>query len=127
MKTLLTLLLSTYFLSAADIHWQNSYQAGLTLAKAENKPIIVMLSASYCKVCKKMKKTVFTDEKIINRQNKHYISIMLDIKKDTLPSHLKSLGTPTFYYLSPEGKVLDTKVGGSNVFGWNKYLNHIAP
>jgi len=126
MKILTSLLLSAYLLMGSEISWYHDFGAGLKAASLSNKKVVLMLSAEHCKVCNTMKKTVFTDKDVITKQNKKFISVMLDVKKDKVPENIKVFGTPSFYLLSAKGEIIDTKIGGSNLYGWNKHLNKIS-
>ncbi len=123
MKILMALLMATVMWGSSEIKWYDDFELAKVEAKKVHKPIIVMFTTSWCGVCNMMKKDVFTDKNIIKKQSGNYVSVMLDKEFDDIPKRFKVFGTPTFYFLDEEAKELDIKVGGSNVFGWNRSLD----
>ncbi|WP_246022013.1 thioredoxin family protein [Flavobacterium cellulosilyticum] len=69
---------------------ERNYQTILSTSKTENKPIFMMLYATWCPHCNKMKNTVFKEEKVRSMLRTNFICTWFDI--DT-----------------PEGKILNTK------------------
>ena len=122
MKLFIILLLSSSVLLASKIQWSDNLIASQTLAKKQNKPLIVMLSSPYCHVCHMMKEKVFTDSGVIKEQNKHFISVKLEIDFDDIPEQFEVHGTPTFYAYDKNGKFINYKLGGSTLKGWKRYL-----
>lgn len=63
--------------------WVINLEAGLIQAKAEGKPAVIDMWASWCKNCKYMDKTTFKDEKVLARLDEFvkikYITEDLDI------------------------------------------------
>jgi len=123
MKILLILLMTISMWASSEIKWYDDYEAAKIEAKKTDKPIIVMFTTSWCGVCNMMKKDVFTDNGIIKKQSENFISVMFDKEFDDVPEGFDIFGTPTFYFLDSNAKELDMKVGGSNLFGWNKTLD----
>ena len=123
MKILVALIMMTSLLLASNINWYSNYNEARSIAKTEHKPIIVMITASWCGVCNMMKNSVFTDSKIIKKQNAKFISVMLDKDKNVVPKEFKVYGTPTFYFLDYKGELVEMYMGGSNMFGWNEKLD----
>lgn len=126
MKSLLILISSAYILMGVEINWYHNFDLGLKEASHSNKKVILMLTAEHCKACSTMKETVFKDEGIISKQNNAFISIILDAQKDKIPVNIHLFGTPSFYLLNERGEIIDTRIGGSNLLGWNTYLDEIS-
>ena len=125
-KIILMLILGTLLWANDSIGWMDDFDAAKIEAKKVHKPIIVMFTTSWCHVCNMMKKEVFTDEGIIKKQRAHFVSVMLDKEFDDIPKGFEVFGTPTFYFLDENAKIVDMKVGGSNVMGWNRTLDKYA-
>jgi len=91
----------------------------------ENKRIIIEASSSTCHFCKKMKREVLDTKQIQENINKDFIFIEIDIDKMELPFGLKKAFqgiTPTFFFLSKEGKLLNHYPGSWNSRDWNLIL-----
>ncbi|MEW5701015.1 MAG: thioredoxin fold domain-containing protein [Candidatus Zixiibacteriota bacterium] len=101
------------------IEWL-TYDAGLAKAKAENKPIIIDFTASWCGWCKKMERETFSDPKVIKYMRDTYVPIKVwgdDTTKAAMVSHNGERmtqqrlsgavygvrGYPTFWFLDSQG------------------------
>jgi len=62
-------------LMAAEINWAKDYESGLKQAKAENKPMLFVISRDTCKYCVRLKNTTFKDEKVTTVINKDFIAV----------------------------------------------------
>ena len=61
--------------------FQGTFNEALVKAKQENKVLFVDFYAVWCVPCKKMAKTVFTQEEVGKFFNEHFVSIQLDAEK----------------------------------------------
>ena len=61
--------------------FKGTFEEALVKAKQENKPLFVDFYAVWCVPCKKMAKTVFTQEAVGKYFNEHFISLQLDAEK----------------------------------------------
>ena len=113
MKPLLTLLLS-FLCLAADAKWASSYEEAFTLAKAQEKSVLVMLSQENCKACWYMENIVFEDEVLIETIEKEYVMLYLDVHDDDIHG-LDYSGTPTLYFLTSDDKVIKRLDGVYNI------------
>ena len=87
-------------------------------AQREDKMIIVEASASDCYFCKKMKQEVISTKEIQDLLQKDFILIEVAVDKEMLPFGLKKQYkgiTPSFFFLSKEGKLLNSFPGS-----WSK-------
>jgi thioredoxin-related protein len=64
-------------LFAGNVKWYD-FNAGLKLAKAKKKPIIIDFYADWCHWCKVMDKETFSDSQVSNKLRKDFIAIRLD-------------------------------------------------
>jgi len=64
-----------------QINWQ-SYDAGIQMIKSQNKKGFVHFYTDWCTYCKLMNKQTFTDEKIIDYLNTHFVSIRVNAEKE---------------------------------------------
>ncbi len=86
----------------SGIHWQ-SYVKGLDAAKSQNKPVFLYFHADWCTYCKKLKKTTFADQDVLNYLNSNFISITVDIEKEkNLAQQWGIKGLPTLWFLKAD-------------------------
>lgn len=125
-KFLFCLFLTALSLQASDI-WGTDYDAGLKLAAASNKPVLLEFTGSdWCPPCMKLTSTVFEQPAFEEFAKKNLVLVKFDFpRKKELPAELKSAndamarqfkvsGFPTLILLSSSGKELARKVGYDN-------------
>ncbi len=128
MKKLLSLLSIVTILSAQDLTWSNDYNNTITTAKKEHKIVLMMYHASWCPECGYMKKVIFKDPKLQQYMQKHFELLAFDISTDKakLPQGYSFIGVPTFFFISPEGKLITKFEGSSDADTFLKKLQDIA-
>ena len=111
MKTLLLTLLALSTLLSAPLKWEHSYAQAVTRAEAEHKNIFVFIEADDCPYCEQMKQEVL-ETKYIDNALKHFVPLKLDISSKDAKTHFpKAYVTPTSYFITPEGEMLEEAVG----------------
>lgn len=106
-----------------ELKW-NKFDEGLSLAKKNNKKVLIDVYADWCKWCKKMDAEVFTNDTIAPYLKKNYVLIKLDgesqekikYKGETMTAAAFAqgfgvTGFPTVLFLEPDGEAI-TKVPG---------------
>lgn len=86
-----------------EIEWQG-YEAGLAKAKAENKPILLVISATWCPHCKSYSH-VFEDARVTKRA-KDFVMVRVDAdQRMDVSTTFKPDGmyVPRTYFLGPDG------------------------
>mgnify|MGYP001584005715 CR=1 FL=1 len=68
----------------SKIKWLSMHE-GLKQSKLQKKPIFIDLYAAWCRYCKIMEHTTFSDKKIIDALNKKFISIKIYVDRKTKP------------------------------------------
>ncbi len=99
--------------SFGNVSWY-SLKEGLKKAKEENKPIVIYITSKHCQYCKKMDRTTFQDKQVIDYLEKHFVPIKVEkSSKDGLEVRkiYGYVGTPTFHFLTPDGKKIKTLFG----------------
>lgn len=82
---------------------ENDYKLALEQSKTSKKPIFVMVYATWCPHCNKMKATVLKDPTVIDFFNTNYINVMMDGESPTGKDFMKKFritSFPTFLYLN---------------------------
>lgn len=95
-------------------------------AKAENKTIMVEAMSLTCHYCKIMEDEVFSKASIQEEMEEDFIFLSIDVDKITLPFGLdkeyKGM-TPTFFTLTPDGKLLNVYPGAWTQEDFSEILN----
>lgn len=113
-------------LQASELNWAGSFKEALTLAQKEDKNMMVLITTETCRWCRKLESQTLTDETVITRLNKDYISVHLTRDVDNYPHYLEVSGVPTTYFLNRAGQPLIKKVMGYwNVEDYMSYLDDV--
>lgn len=106
-KIILAVLIITSSLTASEIKWAKDFQSGIKEATKINKPVLFVFSRHSCHYCKVLDETTFQDEKVIESLNKDFVSIIsYTDENDYTPRELWRPGTPTLWFLKPDGEPL---------------------
>lgn len=91
-------------------------------AKAENKIIFVDCYTSWCGPCKKLASEVFTQDKVADFFNAHFVNVQFDMEKDDDgKSHMQSWGVasfPTLMFIDPATEQPVGKLVGAGTADW---------
>lgn len=94
--------------------FNGNLEQGLLAAKAGNKKVFVVLHASWCPACKKMKKKVIPEKALGDVYNAGFINVAVDFDSEegkTVREKYKLTGTPSFVYLDAAGNLLHQASG----------------
>lgn len=107
-------------------------------ASQDGKTIMVFVEAEWCGFCKQMKREVFPKEAIRSLVQKYYHTVAIDLEshQDILfngkqmserefARMMQVSGTPTIFFINPEGDVLAHKVGYSSEKQFELLLNFL--
>ena len=105
-------------------------QALLAEAKKSGKNIIIEASSPSCHYCKKMEREVIDTPEIRKELEKNFILVEVNIDDTRLPLGLDRVYqqiTPSFFFLSPDGKMLDHFPGSWNKSDFARMLEAYRP
>lgn len=114
-KIILALLIAFNFTAFGQqtLFTDKKYEETLALAKAENKPIVLMFYATWCPHCNTMKKETFTDQAVIDFYTKNFVCMAVDSEsesgknlKNKFKDRFKVVSLPTFAFLDTNEKLL---------------------
>lgn len=94
--------------------FEKTYEAALERAVKENKPVVVIFSASWCPPCQRMKKEVYPS-RVVQPFHDKFVWVYLDIDLEAngkLARQFGVRGIPHIEILAPDRKRLDRMVGG---------------
>jgi len=114
MRRILSSLYILGTLLTADPQWAPNYIRAFELAKAEGKGVMVMLTQDNCKACWYMENIVFEDETLVAKIEASFIPLSLDVHDDDIHG-LDFSGTPTFYFLTGDDRVIKRLDGVYNI------------
>ncbi|WP_202704336.1 thioredoxin family protein [Flavobacterium sp. UGB4466] len=85
------------------------YNTALNNAKAQGKPVFLMLYADWCPHCNLMKKEVFSDPAVIDFLKKNYVCVWKNIEKEegtALKNKFNTKSLPSFLFIDPATETL---------------------
>jgi uncharacterized protein len=89
------------------VAWQPWSGAAFARARAEHKPVLLSIAASWCDSCREMDRTSYADPTIATLINERFVPIRVDADERPDISERYNLGGwPTTAFLTPEGQIL---------------------
>ena len=93
--------------------WLSNYEQALSLAKEDNKIIILDLYADWCQACIEFEEKTFPDPRVQERLN-NFIKLRIDFTSPTdiseeISSKYKIVGLPTILFLNKDGSEIREK------------------
>ena len=103
------------------------FDAALDRAKAENKPIYLLFSATWCGPCKTYKNTVLNDAQVKRSLDNDVIFVSADIDRDkALARKYNVSGVPTGFFIRVQNgqtQTANSHVGGLDKQEFMKFIN----
>lgn len=97
------------------ITWQTNLGKATAASKAAKRPLLIKVTASWCGYCRKMKKTTFADETVVENINANFIPVTVDADENQkLMRTLHVQALPTTVIASPDMTVIKKIVGYKN-------------
>ena len=92
---------------AGEIQWQPWSAEAFERARAEDKPILLAISAVWCHWCHVMDETSYSSQHVIDLVNSEYVPVRVDndVRPD-INQRYNMGGWPTTAFLTPQGDVL---------------------
>ncbi|MEZ0323704.1 MAG: DUF255 domain-containing protein [Hydrogenothermaceae bacterium] len=113
MRKILFLFLLVTATARAEINWVDYYQA-FDKAKKENKILFIYIYSPSCHYCDIMDFKVFYSKRVEDILNKNFIPVKLrKCSKEGMEIRKKYgfTGTPMFYFIEPNGKLIRSVFG----------------
>jgi len=113
-KILLTLLFSSVLVFGGGIKWEKDYSSAIARAKAQNKPVMFIVSNHNCHFCVQFENTTLKNAKVVEKLNKDYVSAIAYIDENPVfPRQLFVPGTPGTWFLKSNGEPMFEPVMGA--------------
>lgn len=94
------------------IQWHRNFNQGWAAAKNANRPLLIYITAPGCVYCDAMKRDTWCDAAIETEVTDDFIAIELSPEQNAeVLSRIKVQAYPMTLVGSPEGKILDHRVG----------------
>ena len=111
MKKLLVMIFLTLSLFGAkvddyakEMNFERDYKTAIVKAKAEDKPLMMVLGADYCPWCRKFERKVLSSKLVNSYINAEVITLVVDKKYDikTFPKEFQTSMTPRVFFINPK-------------------------
>ncbi len=110
---------------ATEIAWYDNYNTALQKARESHKNIFLLMTSETCKWCRKLKETTLEDESIAARINQQYIAVELTREKESYPKYLHAKMVPMSFFLTPQGRLINSMPGYWNVEDYHSVLDDV--
>ena len=118
------LLSSTSF--ALELVWEKDAPTAFAKAKVENKNVVLIVEAKYCKWCKKLKATTLADERVIKRlQNYVLVKIRRCDKKAMSIMPESYYPAPSTFFMTPEKEIIEKAIGYFEADDFLSYIDDV--
>lgn len=92
---------------AHEIAWMPWNARAFARATAEDRPILLSISAVWCHWCHVMDETTYSDPGVIETINRHFVPIRVDNdRRPDINARYNMGGWPTTAFLTPDGRTL---------------------
>lgn len=125
-KIVWLLLLTGTFLSAQELPWQKDVQTAFEKAKTENKTVMLMVEAAYCKWCKKMKRETLSDPEVQKRLQPYVPVKILRNDQEAMKNIPEGYyAAPTILFMTPEKEMIVRVIGYFDVLDFLSYIDDV--
>ena len=109
-----------------EIQWQTDLNEAHESAVLENKPMLVVFDADWCKYCEKMNDKTFNDSSVSIYINEKFIPVRLDLADNAkIAEILEIKRIPCTIALSPRADLLGRVVGYVNTVQYRETLGQV--
>ena len=92
---------------AAEIAWRTWGDQAFAEARAQDKPVLLAISAVWCHWCHVMDETSYSDPEVIRAINERYVPIRVDNdQRPDVNRRYNMGGWPTTAFLTPDGEII---------------------
>ncbi|MDO5848381.1 MAG: thioredoxin family protein [Methanobrevibacter sp.] len=91
-------------MESTNINSTNNITEAEEIADAQNKDVFVLFTSDTCTWCDKLKSDTLSDEKVIEKINKYYVTAVVDIdKQPDVANAYHAVATPVIVLLDSNG------------------------
>ena len=93
------------------IQWM-SYEEGRQRGEAENKKVVLVFNAEWCRYCLKMEKETFRNPTVIAYINRNFVPVSVDSDREqTIADKYNVRGLPSIWFISEKGDRIGNRPG----------------
>jgi thioredoxin-related protein len=97
--------------AGSGIEWV-SYDEGRERGKAENKKVLMVFNADWCRYCLKMEKETFQNPTVIAYVNRNFVPVSVNSDKEQeIAEKYKVRGLPSTWFISETGAPIANRPG----------------
>ena len=89
-----------------------TYEEAAKIAKEQKKIIMIRGVLPFCKWCIKMDREVMVEPEVREVLEKEFVVVKTNVITEKLPLGMKSLGTPSFYFIHSDGETIIDQLNG---------------
>ncbi|MBD3791812.1 MAG: thioredoxin family protein [Campylobacterales bacterium] len=125
-KTWAAVLLFCTTLFGAELHWEKDTATAFAKAKAEKKNVMLMVEASRCRWCKRMKEETLADEEVKKRlQNYILVKVARCDKEEMMVLPESYYPAPSTFFMTPAGEIIEKAIGFFESEDFITYINDV--
>ncbi|MBN2248735.1 MAG: thioredoxin family protein [Campylobacterales bacterium] len=126
MKLWAVVLLFGTVLFGAELHWEEDTATAFAKAKAENKNVMLMVEASRCRWCEKMKEETLSNEEVQKRlQNYILVKVLRSDKEEMKVLPESYYPAPSTFFMTPDGEIIERAIGFFEAEDFITYINDV--
>jgi thioredoxin 1 len=98
---------------SGKVDWAMSYNQAKMISKQTGKPIFVDFALSHCPPCHWISDNIYTNDKVANYMNKHFINLLYVVDEQVPPYEVRQYfkgSTPTLIIIK-NGKLIKNQIG----------------
>ena len=109
-----------------EIQWQTNLNAAHQNSVLENKPMLIVFDANWCKYCEKMNDKTFNDSSVSGYVNEKFVPVHLNLEDNQkIAEILEVERIPCTIALSPRADLLGRVVGYVNTVQYRETLGRV--
>ncbi len=93
--------------ASTGVHWQTDLHAAHRLAVEQQRPLLIVVGATWCGPCRRLENETFQHAEMAEYINTYFVPVHLDLDDNReIAERLEVEGVPTSVVLSPRGELL---------------------
>lgn len=98
---------------AKEMRYETEYRTALAKAKKTGKPLLLLMTTSYCPWCRKLENRILSQTDINKVIQEKYIPVTMNLDKDSYPEQFgKTRFTPILYIVNSETEKIEHQFAG---------------
>ena len=111
---------------SSKVQWQKSLKSAQKLAIQQDKPMMIVVGASWCTYCHKLDRETFADKRIATFIEREFIPVHLDFDKEAKVAKILEVERlPCTVFLTPQADLILRTEGYANVKDFQSTLSSV--